>query len=282
MTWRSQEAPPQSGPISPLGWARLAVRGAAAIAAMVLGLSSCAIARLIEIVFRLPGRPCGPWVSKVTYRVFLAIMRVRLEVVGAPMSRPGAIVSNHVSWIDILALGTASRSFFVAKAEVARWPIIGLGASLLGTAFVTRSRADAAEQRALFEERLRDGHRLVFFPEGTSTDGHRVLPFKSTLFAAFFSEQADPAAHMQPVTVDLPRTRVRGSAPSWLVGRHGIRRAHDQDPVAAAQRGGPADLPPADENRRLSRPQGPCGPCRARRARGHAAGPAASGLGFAG
>lgn len=201
MTWRSQEAPPQSGPISPLGWARLAVRGAAAIAAMVLGLSSCAIARLIEIVFRLPGRPCGPWVSKVTYRVFLAIMRVRLEVVGAPMSRPGAIVSNHVSWIDILALGTASRSFFVAKAEVARWPIIGLGASLLGTAFVTRSRADAAEQRALFEERLRDGHRLVFFPEGTSTDGHRVLPFKSTLFAAFFSEQADPAAHMQPVTV---------------------------------------------------------------------------------
>ena len=201
MTWRSEDPPPQSGPISPLGWARVAVRGAAAAAAMALGLSSCAIARLIEIVFRLQGRPCGPWVSKVAYRVFLAILRVRLEVVGEPMSRPGAIVSNHVSWIDILALGTASRSFFVAKAEVARWPVIGLGASLLGTAFVTRSRADAAAQRMLFEERLRDGHRLVFFPEGTSTDGHRVLPFKSTLFAAFFSEDADPAAHMQPVTV---------------------------------------------------------------------------------
>lgn len=201
MTWRSEDPPPQSGPISPLGWARVAVRGAAATAAMALGLSSCAIARLIEVVFRLPGRPCGPWVSKVAYRVFLAILRVRLEVAGEPMSRPGAIVSNHVSWIDILALGTASRSFFVAKAEVARWPVIGLGASLLGTAFVTRSRADAAAQRMLFEERLRDGHRLVFFPEGTSTDGHRVLPFKSTLFAAFFSEDADPAAHMQPVTV---------------------------------------------------------------------------------
>ena len=201
MTWRSEDPPPQSGPISPLGWARVAVRGAAATAAMALGLSSCAIARLIEIVFRLQGRPCGPWVSKVAYRVFLAILRVRLEVAGEPMSRPGAIVSNHVSWIDILALGTASRSFFVAKAEVARWPVIGLGASLLGTAFVTRSRGDAAAQRMLFEERLRDGHRLVFFPEGTSTDGHRVLPFKSTLFAAFFSEEADPAAHMQPVTV---------------------------------------------------------------------------------
>lgn len=201
MTWRSEDPPPQSGPIPPLGWARVAVRGAAATAAMALGLSSCAIARLIEIVFRLQGRPCGPWVSKVAYRVFLAILRVRLDVAGEPMSRPGAIVSNHVSWIDILALGTASRSFFVAKAEVARWPVIGLGASLLGTAFVTRSRADAAAQRMLFEERLRDGHRLVFFPEGTSTDGHRVLPFKSTLFAAFFSEEADPAAHMQPVTV---------------------------------------------------------------------------------
>lgn len=99
----------------------------------------------------------------------------------------GVYVANHSSWLDIFVLNAAAPLFFVSKSEVAAWPGIGWLARITGTVFVRRTRNDADRQRALLEDRISGGHRLLFFPEGTSTDGRRVLPFKPTLFAALFS-----------------------------------------------------------------------------------------------
>jgi 1-acyl-sn-glycerol-3-phosphate acyltransferase len=128
-------------------------------------------------------------------------MGLRLVVRGQPMQAEGAIVANHSSWLDIFALNAADRVYFVAKSEVAGWPGIGWLARATGTIFIARKGTEAKKQQELFEARLIAGHRLLFFPEGTSTDGLRVLPFKSTLFAAFFTPVLVRRTHVQPVTV---------------------------------------------------------------------------------
>jgi 1-acyl-sn-glycerol-3-phosphate acyltransferase len=117
------------------------------------------------------------------------------------MTAPGAIVANHASWLDIFLLNAAQRVYFVAKSEVAGWPGIGWLARATGTLFITRKGTEAKRQKEVFEARLQAGHRLLFFPEGTSTDAIRVLPFKSTLFEAFFAPALVRAMHIQPVTV---------------------------------------------------------------------------------
>lgn len=117
------------------------------------------------------------------------------------MGHPGALVANHSSWLDIFALNAATRLYFVSKAEVAGWPGIGLLAKITGTVFIARDRGQARAQQDVFEDRLLAGHRLLFFPEGTSTDNFRVLPFKSTLFAAFFTEKLRNTLYIQPISV---------------------------------------------------------------------------------
>ena len=111
------------------------------------------------------------------------------------------MVANHSSWLDIFALNAAQRVYFVAKSEVEHWAAIGWLARATGTVFVARKGTEAKVQQGVFEQRLRAGHQLLFFPEGTSTDATRVLPFKSTLFAAFYTHGLDHIMHIQPVTV---------------------------------------------------------------------------------
>ena len=82
------------------------------------------------------------------------------------------------------------------------WPGIGWLARATGTIFIERDRARAAEQTQIFRERLQAGHKLLFFPEGTSSDGTRVLPFKTTLFAAFFDPALRDALMVQPASVN--------------------------------------------------------------------------------
>lgn len=117
------------------------------------------------------------------------------------MRHPGAVVANHTSWLDILALNACAPVQFVSKAEVAGWPGIGALAKLAGTMFIRRDARDALSQQRMIEERIRAGQRLVFFPEGTSSDGRRVLPFKSTLFQAFFADGLAEVIWLQPVTL---------------------------------------------------------------------------------
>ena len=117
------------------------------------------------------------------------------------MEHIGAVVANHGSWLDIFALNACQRVYFVAKSEVANWPGIGWLARATGTVFIRRDPREAKAQQQLFEDRIRAGHHLLFFPEGTSTDARRVLPFKPTLFAAFYSHGLEKVMQIQPVTV---------------------------------------------------------------------------------
>lgn len=116
--------------------------------------------------------------------------------------RPTLFVANHSSYLDITILGASIDGGFVAKAEVARWPLFGWLAKLQRSIFVERAdRAGAARQRDEIRKRLDRGDNLVLFPEGTSSDGIHLLPFKTTLFAA----AEDERVLVQPVSVVYQR-----------------------------------------------------------------------------
>jgi 1-acyl-sn-glycerol-3-phosphate acyltransferase len=197
--WLDDPAAPYR--IGPMGWLRVAWRGALVGGLTYGGLIVLLLVRLVEWPLFGAARPVTPWITQGVCRGALWLMGLRLVVQGRPMTVEGAIVANHSSWLDIFALNAADRVYFVAKSEVAAWPGIGWLARATGTLFIARKGTEAKKQQALFEDRLIAGHRLLFFPEGTSTDAIRVLPFKSTLFAAFFSPALNRRMHIQPVTV---------------------------------------------------------------------------------
>lgn len=198
-TWTSDEPAPRSRP-GVLGWALVILRGFV-LALLVFGcLGLLLLTRLVERPFFGLNRPWTPHITVFVCRNAFRVMGLPLVQTGSLTRQPGAVVANHSSWLDIFALNAAGPLYFVSKDEVARWPGIGWLARATGTVFVRRDRREARAQTALFEERIGIGHKLLFFPEGTSTDGQRVLPFKPTLFASFFSDGIDSAA-IQPVTV---------------------------------------------------------------------------------
>jgi 1-acyl-sn-glycerol-3-phosphate acyltransferase len=184
-----------------LGWLRVALRGPALALLVYGGLALLLVVRVAEAPLFGARRPVTPYLTQAVCRVALAILGVRLAVSGRPMDGPGALVANHGSWLDIFVLNAVARVYFVSKSEVAGWPGIGWLARATGTVFITRKGVEARAQQDLFEARLRAGHRLLFFPEGTSTDGMRILPFKSTLFAAFFVQDLSEVLQVQPVSV---------------------------------------------------------------------------------
>ena len=158
------------------------------------------LVRLVERPLFGANRPVTPWITQGVCRITLRLMGLSVQVQGKPMVERGAMVANHTSWLDIFVLNAQTNLYFVSKAEVASWPAIGWLARATGTVFINRDRREAAAQTALFQQRLMQGHRLLFFPEGTSTDGQRVLPFKTTLFAAFLSDDLRHALQLQAVT----------------------------------------------------------------------------------
>lgn len=157
--------------------------------------------RLIERPIWGLKRPITPFITQFVCRSAFRLLGIKFSSRGALMRERGAVVSNHASWLDIFTLNARKRIYFVSKAEVASWPGIGVLARATGTIFIERDRKQAKAQTELLEQRLSAGHKLLFFPEGTSSDGLRVLPFKTTLFAAFFSDRLRDFLHVQPVTV---------------------------------------------------------------------------------
>jgi 1-acyl-sn-glycerol-3-phosphate acyltransferase len=198
-TWDGSPQP-VAARIGARGWARVLRRGAPLALTVFGGLALLLSLRLLERPLCGARRPVTPWITQGVCRAAFAWLGMSRHVKGRPMRGVGAAVSNHASWLDIFALNASKRIVFVSKAEVAGWPGIGWLARATGTVFIRRDRREAALHRDVLETRLRAGDRLMFFPEGTSTDGRRVLPFKPTLFAAFFApELADIA--VQPVTL---------------------------------------------------------------------------------
>ena len=137
------------------------------------------------------------------HRICCRILGLDVEIRGTPsVAAPTLFVSNHLSYLDIEVLGSVIAGSFVAKTEVNTWPFFGALARLQRTVFVDRSKRGTADaQRDSLQSRLEAGDNLVLFPEGTSSDGNRTLPFKSALFAAAGMRIDDRPLTVQPVSI---------------------------------------------------------------------------------
>ena len=133
----------------------------------------------------------------------LWLCNVRVEVHGNVADFYDVYVCNHVSWLDILTIQSLLNISFVAKSEVKRWPVFGFLAKIAGTIFIDRRAMAAKTQQSDLREALNFGKRLCLFPEGTSTDGSNILPFKSSLFEVFTSpDKTDNlTAVVQPISL---------------------------------------------------------------------------------
>lgn len=198
--WDSADHPTPVS-VGPLGWVLMLLRGMTLATVVLVGLVILLAIRLIERPLYGQGRPVTPHITQIVCKIAFWIMGLRRAVVGTPMRHRGAVVANHTSWLDIFSLNAAQRIYFVSKSEVASWPGIGWLAKATGTLFIERNPKHARKQTEVFQRRLLDNHRLLFFPEGTSTDGLQVLPFKTTLFQSFFAPELRDVIWVQPVTV---------------------------------------------------------------------------------
>ncbi|MBP7242038.1 1-acyl-sn-glycerol-3-phosphate acyltransferase [Amaricoccus sp.] len=218
MTWAEAE-PPALPPPGLVDRLRLAWRTPLAVAWLGLCFAAFLACRGADLLARrVAGRrlpALAPWLVVIWARGALALLGLRQEVRGTAMAHPGALVANHSSWLDIVALQAATRVFFVSKAEVAGWPVIGAIGRAIGTMFIERRATEAGRQTAALHARIARGDRLVIFPEGTSSDGGRVLPFKTALFAVFFAPDLHGTLWVQPVTL---RYRPRPDLPPTLYG----------------------------------------------------------------
>src|SRR4051794_18685926 len=133
------------------------------------------------------------------------ILGLRVRRVGHPGApRPGLFAANHVSYIDISVFGSLIAGSFVAKSEVAGWPLFGWLARLQRTVFIDRRVRSTVQQRDSIAGRLAAKEALILFPEGTSGNGNRVLPFKSALFSVADQAGSEILA-IQPVSIAYTR-----------------------------------------------------------------------------
>jgi 1-acyl-sn-glycerol-3-phosphate acyltransferase len=151
----------------------------------------------------LPGRPRVVF-ARIYWATFCRLLGLRVRVIGGPVTdtRRVVFVANHSSWLDIAVLGGQLEGCFVSKADVAHWPLVSTIARLGRTVFISRRRGTTLHERDDMRERLHAGDNLILFPEGTTSDGSRVMPFRSALFAA--AEGEDPPL-IQPVSVAYDR-----------------------------------------------------------------------------
>jgi 1-acyl-sn-glycerol-3-phosphate acyltransferase len=150
------------------------------------------------------GLPGWGFIASNYYRVLCALLRIRVRVLGAPVrDRPVLFVGNHVSWADIVAIGSVMPVAFVAKQEVRKWPLVGITAEMQRTVFVDRGRRrQTADAVAQILDRLRRKTSVVLFAEGTSSDGNRVLPFRSALLGAVeMAAEAGSPVLIQPMVI---------------------------------------------------------------------------------
>ncbi|TCL96028.1 lyso-ornithine lipid acyltransferase [Rhizobium sp. PP-WC-2G-219] len=167
----------------------------------------------VQLVLLWRDGPARRNLPRLWHRIACRMIGLRVHVHGAPdMRRPLLLVSNHVSWKDILALGSVADVVFIAKAEVKAWPVFGLLARLQATIFVAREqKRTTGNQVNEIGARLAAGEIVVLFPEGTTSDGNRLLEIKTSLFGA--AAAAVPLApegivHVQPVAIAY--TKVHG------------------------------------------------------------------------
>lgn len=197
-------APPRTG---------IAARVGAALKLAGVVLWTLGAIPVQALLLVLPGRMYVPFARTYWHGVY-RLLGLRVRVVGQPAgggARPlqgrrgsgGVLYAvNHCSWLDITVLGGTITACFVSKDEVGRWPLVGTVARLGRTVFVSRRAAATGRERNAMRARLGADDSLILFPEGTSSDGSRVLPFRSTFFAV---AEGASAPLVQPVSLVYDR-----------------------------------------------------------------------------
>jgi 1-acyl-sn-glycerol-3-phosphate acyltransferase len=190
----------ETTPISLRGWCRIIVRTLLLAALIVLMVPLHFLYRLFVY-----GSPFPMWFLRFAARISGA----RVKVHGTHLKRDVFYVANHVSWLDILSLAGASGTAFVAKAELESAPVVGWLAKMNRTVFVKReARMSVADQINALKEALADNWSVTVFPEGTTTDGQSLLPFKTSMLSVL--EPPPPGVMVQPVLIDY------GTVAEWI------------------------------------------------------------------
>lgn len=177
------------------GTLRLLALLIAAIAWLLLSAILIAAAALFGALsrYRMVMALVGPFCRTMAF-----LLGIRIKIEGKPDPDVLIFVANHVSWVDILLMGSAVSGMFVSRHDVRDWPAIGLFARLAGTVFIDRSSLrSATESSRSIVVRTRDGVRVAFFPEGIATDGEEVVPFKPFLFGGIVEQ----GCTVQPLTL---------------------------------------------------------------------------------
>jgi 1-acyl-sn-glycerol-3-phosphate acyltransferase len=169
-----------------------------------------------HLFYRAIGRPSPMVMAFLNAAGWIAGLRIRTT--GTRLRRDVLFVSNHVSWLDILALGGAARSAFVSKAEVATTPLVGWLADQNGTVYIQReAKREIHNQANSLRDALARGRPVTLFPEGTTGPGDGLLPFRASLFQAVVP--TPPDLQVQPVFLDYgPEARDI----AWLDAEPGI------------------------------------------------------------
>jgi 1-acyl-sn-glycerol-3-phosphate acyltransferase len=206
---RAEEADWIGGLLPP---GRNLLRGLRAIRRLLTVLLWTAVAVPVQAVLLLLPGPAKVRFPRLYWYVMCCLIGLHVRVIGSPAQRgadgrPIVFVSNHSSWLDVLVLGGRLQACFIAKQEIARWPLIATIARLGRSVFVRRRRTSTLNERDDMRARLAGGDNLILFPEGTTSDGSRVLPFRSAfLSVAELPVTADGMPPLvQPVSVVYDR-----------------------------------------------------------------------------
>ncbi len=227
----NQQAPPQALPqappqaLPPLYKANAPFNKIYKISAIVM---LTVVLSIIGLPWILLGKQVPIWISIAWHKTALKILNIRVNIHGKKIQsrKSGMFCSNHLSYLDIMVLGSVIGGRFVSRADVRHWPFIGYLARRQGTIFIERNKKHAEKHITMLGNALNKSLPLIVFAEGTSTDGVTVLPMKSTLFQPLISNtqaQTDSVKSIpiQPVTISykkhggLPMGRVYEPLCAW-------------------------------------------------------------------
>jgi 1-acyl-sn-glycerol-3-phosphate acyltransferase len=146
------------------------------------------------------------WLPKVWLGWCRRVIGMDVLVTGAALvDGPALFVSNHISYLDVIAIGSVIDGSFVSRADIRNWPVFGFLATLQRTIFIERNPRHVRQHREELTLRLSSGDRLILFPEGTSSDGTTILPFKSSLFSSAELEVNERSVLVQPISITYTR-----------------------------------------------------------------------------
>jgi 1-acyl-sn-glycerol-3-phosphate acyltransferase len=194
-----------------------------------LALGLVVVGTLILVPLQVLSMKTGLWpetvILKIWHRLIIRALGIRIHVEGTLSNkRPLLVASNHISWTDIMVLGSMADVKFIARADMEGWPLIGMLSKLQRTVFIERERKrTSSDQASEIGSRMAKGDAMVLFAEGSTGDGNVILPFKSTLFGAAsmaISEGAAQQVFIQPVAIVYTRL-------------HGVPLGRRHRPIAA-------------------------------------------------